>query len=254
MPASKRLNYGPAKYAALHLLLGRWIRHHSGAGQFHYVTLGGTELRDIQSLHYINAGAVSGVVSYESKKALCTLAQGTGTRLKSVGLKIDIRRGDIFSFKRVNAEPHLFFIDVKGSFVRKEYDEKVAEWLVNDHVRPGDSLLITSHLGARHGWVTLLDDFTEELDTLEAAGEDNRKLCFRRSHPSFTLFRALNRIGYQSAIALHCFGCIEYRDKSPMSIFGYTVAEGKTSFLDLVRNAPYFHVRRGLEVPVLAGE
>jgi hypothetical protein len=65
---TKRLEYGPAKYAAFHLLLCRWMRHHGVEGQFQYVTLGGTELRDIQSLHYIDDQCTSGIVSYELKK------------------------------------------------------------------------------------------------------------------------------------------------------------------------------------------
>jgi hypothetical protein len=135
---------------------------------------------------------------------------------------------------------------MKGCCIFTEYDEKVAEWLRDDHLRPGDSLLITSHLAFRRGWHNLLPAFSGEFQTLEVNDEQEQKRCFRRSHISFTLFRALDLIGYQDEIALQCFGCVEYRDRSPMSIVGYLLNEGTTSFHDLVRNAPYFHVKRGL--------
>ncbi len=244
----KRLNYGPAKYAAFHLLLCRWMRHFAQVGPFQYVTLGGTELRDIQSLYYVDEQCTSGILSFEFRKAEYELACGTRDRIHAVGLDVDVRKGDIFKFERVGNEPHLFFIDLKGCFVLSEYDARFADLLSEEHIRPGDSFFVTSHLGARRGWSKLLDEFTNELDTLEVAGTQDRKLCFRRSHPSFTLFRALGRIGYQNAIELRCIGCIEYRDKTPMSILGYTVSEGTTTFVNLVNNAPYFHVRHGIHV------
>jgi hypothetical protein len=222
------------------------MRHHAAEGQFQYVTLGGTELRDIQSLHYIDGGCTSTIVSYELKKTEHDLALTTRTRLQGVGLLVDVRRGDIFSFERLSDEPHLFFLDLKGCCVLSEYDEQIAAWLRDNHLRSGDSLLITSHLGARRGWDNLLPEFTDEFETLEVNGEQEQKRCFRRSHISFTLFRALDLIGYQHEISLQCFGCVEYRDRSPMSIVGYLLTEGTTSFHDLVRNAPYFHVKRGL--------
>ncbi len=246
MPPSKRLNYGPAKYAAFHLLLCRWMWHHAHVHPFRYVTLGGTELRDIQSLHYVDGDCASGIVSYEYGAAECDLARTTCTRLQGVGLEIDIRQGNIFSFERASEEPHLFFIDLKGCCALADYDEQFAALLSGGHVRSGDSILLTSHLGARRGWNTLLSAFGDELDALEVQGIQARKLCFRRAHPTFTLFRALTRIGYHREVALRCFGCIEYRDKSPMSILGYTVTTGTTSFPELVRQTPYFHVRHGL--------
>lgn len=251
MPSQKRkrLNYGPAKYAAFHLLLCRWMHHHARNVEFQYITLGGTELRDIQSLHYVDDQCTSGIVSFEVHTAEYKLACETRDRVMAFGLQVDIRRGDIFKFERTSDEPHLFFLDVKGSFVRSEYDAKLAELLSDDQIRPGDSLFITSHLGFRKGWEELLADYAAELDTLQLAGIEERKLCFRRAHASFTLFRALNRIGYQNAIELRCFGCIQYRDKSPMSIFGYTIGEGTTSFAEFVGQIPYFHIRHGLAAP-----
>jgi hypothetical protein len=246
---SKRLDYGPAKYAAFHLLLCRWMRHYAVEGKFHYVTLGGTELRDIQSLHYIDDGCAAGIVSYELKRTEHDLALTTCARLQGVGLQIEVRRGDIFSFERVSDEPHLFFIDLKGCCVFEQYYKPISQWLLNDHLRPGDSLLITSHLGFRGGWDKYLPAFSAQFETLEINGEQEQKRCFRRSHISFTLFQALDRIGYQHEISLKCFGCVEYRDRSPMSIVGYSLSEGTTTFHDLVGDTPYFHVRRGLQAP-----
>src|SRR5437879_1546439 len=115
MPPSKnkQLNYGPAKYAAFHLLLCRWMRHYAQPGQFRYVTLGGTEMRDIQSLYYIDAQCTSSIISYECHIAEHGLAVATQARLQTVGLQIEVRRGDLFTFQRVSDEPHLFFIDLK---------------------------------------------------------------------------------------------------------------------------------------------
>lgn len=246
MPSPKRLNYGPAKYAAFHLLLCRWMWNHAHVHPFRYVTLGGTELRDIQSLHYVDGTCAAGIVSYEFQDAECDFARSTSARLQQVGVNVEIRQGNIFSFERQSEEPHLFFIDLKGCCALADYDEQFASLLSGGHVRLGDSILVTSHLGARRGWNTLLTAFGAELDALEVQGIHARKLWFRRAHPTFTLFRALHRIGYHREIRLNCFGCVEYRDKSPMSILGYTVTNGTTSFPELVRQTPYFHVRHGL--------
>ena len=113
------------------------------------VTLGGTELRDIQSLHYIDSHCTTGIVSYEFRPTEFDLACQTRDKVQPLGLNVEIRHGDIFDFQRVGDEPHLFFIDLKGCCVLSEYDVKFAELLSDEHVRPGDSLLITSHLGAQ---------------------------------------------------------------------------------------------------------
>src|SRR5262249_4848365 len=155
------------KYAAFHLLLCRWMRHHAAEGQFRYVTLAGTELRDIQSLHYIDAACATGVISYELGRKEHEHACAACARLQGAGLHVEVRQGDMFTFQRTSDEPHLFFIDLKGCCVLSEYDAQIAAWLRHDHLRPGDSLLITSHLGARRGWNNLLPAFSGEFEALE---------------------------------------------------------------------------------------
>jgi hypothetical protein len=248
MPGT-RLDYGPAKYAAFHLLLCRWMRLFAPNGPFQYVTLGGTELRDIQSLRYIDVACAAGIISYELEAPEFNLAITTRNRLEEVGCNVDLRHDNFFSFQRDADLPHLFFFDLKGCFVLSDYHQRFADMLLQSYLRPGDTLLITSHLGFRRGWNNLLPYFTDYFDALEVEGEPERRKCFRRVHPSFTLFRALAHIGYQEELALQCFGCIEYRDKSPMAIYGYLVKEGNTPFLDFVTNTPYFHIRRGILAP-----
>ncbi len=88
MPAAAPpLKYGPRKYASLHLILSRWLRHDAerSAGYI-YVTLGGTELRDIQSLRFIDSRLTSKVFSYEEDAEHYKLALRSAERIKSLGL------------------------------------------------------------------------------------------------------------------------------------------------------------------------
>src|SRR5687768_14111216 len=106
---SDRLHYGPRKYAALHLLLARWLRVYADrAQQYCYVTLGGTELRDVQSLRFVNQGLSAMVVSFEEAKGRYKLALEAAERLNANGYEIDVQSGTFFSYKRRSELPHIY--------------------------------------------------------------------------------------------------------------------------------------------------
>ena len=70
----ERTRFGPNKYAALHLLLGRWVRNHAQSGRHCYLTLGGTEFRDVRSIYFIDRELASPAVSFELKGQRLKLA------------------------------------------------------------------------------------------------------------------------------------------------------------------------------------
>ena len=41
---------------------------------------------------------------------------------------------------------------------------------------------------------------------------------------------------------IRCLGCIKYKDRSPMGIYGYSILEGSTDFRQLVNDSeiPYY--------------
>lgn len=103
--------FGPAKYAAFHLLLGVWIRRHVGSGSCVYVTLGGTELRDIQSLAFINQALASSIYSFEDTEDRFQLACVSRDRLKGLGINVECIPESIFAYQRRSDDRHLFFLD-----------------------------------------------------------------------------------------------------------------------------------------------
>src|SRR6478752_6259938 len=116
MPAPLvRLEFGPKKYAALHLLLCRWIRlYGEPGGSYCYVTLGGTELRDIESLRFVDPKLTSSIWSYETNLDRYGLAQQRAAELASVGIVVDLKHATLFSHQRASELPHIFFVDLEG--------------------------------------------------------------------------------------------------------------------------------------------
>jgi hypothetical protein len=114
-PASRRLSYPGNKYAALHLLLCRWLRHYARAQPDQYVTLGGTEFRAVISLHFVDPNLLVAALSFEGNAARFALAAQTAEVLGQGGIQIDVRRGNLITtFVRQSATPHLFFLDLMG--------------------------------------------------------------------------------------------------------------------------------------------
>lgn len=240
-----RTKYGANKYAALHLMYSKWFRQWGKSDHYYYVTLGGTELMDSQSLYFIDAEIAKTSVSFELDSERLTLAEGTAEQLKAQGKSIIVREGDIFDFSRTSDDPHLFFIDLEGTCALGDFYKRFADLFRKCVLREDDGLLITSYIGRNIGWPKLFRVYDAEFRLLGLTQSEERRICYRRAHPSFTLFRALEEANLVNDIALQCFGCVEYRDKSPMALYGYTIAPGRTKFIPFVSDTPYFHVAKG---------
>ena len=241
---SIRTIYGPNKYAAFHLMLARWLRHYAANHEYCYVTLGGTELRDLQHLHFIDSKLIVGATSFEQRHERYLIASKTAEKLTTANLPILTKEGDIFNFERTNERPHLFFIDLEGTCILADYHIRFAYMILNEVLKEGDTLFITSYLGRNIGWTRLFTEFDGEFRVLGLGDRESKKRLFRKVHPSFTLFRALTFADLQQEVGLKCIGSVEYRDSSTMALYGYTVSEGKTEFDHFIRETPYFNLKR----------
>lgn len=233
-----KLAFGPKKYAALHLMLCRWLRlygQHDAA--YCYVTLGGTELRDIKSLGFVDISLMSSVWSYETKKGRFESAKARATELVTCGIHVDLRHATLWSHKRSSDLPHIFFIDLEGVCAWSDYDQRFAELFQNEIIREGDCLLVTSHLGHNPGAPAIRQHFGGEFAVLgiDDSNPEVVRNVYRRAHPTMTLFKALSLNGIQSELSVRCFGMVKYRDTTPMGIYGYAIGTGATdlsSFVD----------------------
>jgi hypothetical protein len=249
-PSPVRLEYGPKKYAALHLMLCRWIRLHGTPGaSYCYVTLGGTELRDIESLRFVDIKLTTNVWSYEEKHDRHQLAGKNAAKLIAGGMTLDVVHSSIFSHKRTSDLPHIFFLDILGICAWGDYHQLFAGMFQNEIIREGDCLLITSHLGHRPGLDDVRKHFGGEFSVL-GIDENDKKLVrgiYRRAHPTMTLFKALSLNGIQSELSMRCFGAVKYRDGAPMGIYGYTINAGKTDLATFVNDneTAYFDISTG---------
>src|ERR1700734_2022804 len=124
MPATKevKLAFGPNKYAAFHLLLGRWLRHCAAPGPCCYVTLGGTELRDIPSVGFIDPSLLHQVWSYESDPGRYQMALESAVALQAQGIAVSVHHNSFWNHVRDSALPHLFFVDLLGICAWSDFD------------------------------------------------------------------------------------------------------------------------------------
>ena len=248
---AQRLHYGSRKYAALHLLFARWLRVYADPEQqYHYVTLGGTELSDIQSVRFINQGLATKAVSYETVKNRYRLALDTAERLNAVGFAIDVLDGTLFSYERRSELPHIYFLDLEGICAWSDYSIQFARMFQDETIREGDCLLITSHLGHNPGWGAVRKHFSGELAVLGIDGNDSQKLktIYRTSHPTMTLFKALCRNRIEGELQLSCFGIVKYKHpgRTTMGLYGYSISGGTTVLKTFVADgAGYFDVNKG---------
>jgi hypothetical protein len=245
-----RLEFGPKKYAALHLLLGRWIRMYGEPSRSYcYVTLGGTDLKDIESLCFVDLKLASNVWSYETDQGRFNLARQRAAELGASGVAIELQHASLFSHERTIELPHIFFLDLEGICAWGDYDRRFAEMFQNEVIREGDCLLITSHLGHHRGLDKIREHFSGEFAVLGIDENDDNivRNIFRRAHPSMTLFKALSLNGIQSELALRCFGIVKYRDGAPMGIYGYAVSAGNTELAAFVEDncTNYFDIGSG---------
>lgn len=245
-----RLKYGHQKYAALHLMFSRLLRHASPpADAYVYVTLGGTELRDVLSLRFIDPTLTTKVYSYEQDKERHKLASTTVAALQLQGIAVQLEHGSFFDFKRPDASSHIFFLDLEkicGTW--GGYDEKLGQMLQREIIREGDLLLITSSLGRDHGIDQIMKAFKGEYSVLNITNKTEARKVFRRSHPAFTLYRGLNEKGLIGELLVRCLGCIKYQDvgRSPMGLYGFVITHGKTEFKQLVNDSltHYYDMKR----------
>ncbi len=189
--APRRFSYPGNKYAAFHLLLCRWLRHHAPGDSYRYVTLGGTEFRDAISLNFIDPHLLGEALSFEGNAGRFAIATQTAALLQEGGMHIEVRRGNILtSFARESDTPHLFFIDLLGICAFGNYVERFGVMFQDETIREGDCLIITSYLPARVGWPRVYATFDGEFRILGASTVAEKQTCYTRHHPSFTLYRA----------------------------------------------------------------
>jgi hypothetical protein len=248
--SSARLRFGPNKYAAYHLLLGRWLYRHGIQNQkYCYVTLGGTELRDILSLRFVGAELTSEVWSYEDDTGRCRAAEITALELRKAGLSVRVENATIWSHQRQSELPHIYFVDLLGICAWGDLNLRFGEMFQNEVIREGDCLIITSHLGRNPGNASIRSQFSGEFDVLGIDDQDAKSVrnVFRCAHPSMTLFKALSLNGIQSELALRCFGVVKYRDGSPMGLYGYSIGPGRTDLSSFVQDldTTYFDMSKG---------
>lgn len=232
-----RLKFGKQKYVALHLMLAKWLLQHAEPKrEYVYVTLGGTELRDIQSLAFIGGGLISSFVSFESDPKYVKGAQQAVERLAAQGIKVALEKQSIFAFKRTTKPdvPHIIFVDLLGICAWGDYDREFGELFLNNYVREGDLLIITSHLGHNPGWDKVEEHFSAQFSILRADDAAKQRNIFRKAHPSMTLHRGLEMNSLGQEVKISCFGAIRYKDTTPMGLFGYAVLEGSTDLRTLV--------------------
>lgn len=236
--STERLKFGPSKYSAFHLLMARWLRHHGHQQRYCYVTLGGTELRDVLSVRFMDQSLISHVCSYEENKNRFKEAQTASARFADSGISVEVRHGSFFSHQRESELPHIFFLDLTGVCAFGDYHIQFGELFQNEVIREGDCLLITSHLGHNPGWKEVRKQFNAEFAILGIDDNDDPSVrsVFRRAHPSMTLFKGLCRNRLQSEIGISCFGAVKYKDTTPMGIYGYDVSGGRTELRSFVTN------------------
>ena len=239
---AKRLKFGANKYYALNLMLARWLRHHALQGsQYHYVTLGGTELHDIVNAGWIDRLLISAVSSYETDEETAALAQATANQLATKGVHVSVINEDIFTYRRDSETPHIFFLDLFQPCRPTPYLRHFSDWFLHDVLRPGDLLLITSYLGRNPGWTKVLQDYDAEFRQLRYEIFAQQKELYHLAHPLLVLHRALTETGLQEEVALRALGTIRYFDTSTMGLYGITLQDGVTTLSELLTNVPFWN-------------
>jgi hypothetical protein len=242
---AKRLRFGANKYYALNLMLARWLRHHAvPGGGYHYVTLGGTELRDIVNAGWIDRLLITSVSSYEENEKNAALAEVTAVQLASKGVHVSILNDDIFTYRREIAAPHIFYVDLMGICRPRPYLQHFSDWFLHDVLRSGDLLLITSYLGRNIGWPKVLEEYDSEFRQLRFDLLADRKEMYHRAHPLFVLNRALTASGLQEELALRPLGTIRYMDTSSMGLYGIALQEGSTTLPGLLTDLPFWNTNQ----------
>lgn len=240
---AKRTDYGPNKYAAYHLIFSRWLRHYAKPRDYCYVTLGGTELRDVESVSFIDRRLAVDARSYEENRERHGIAERTAAKLAQRDVAVKPFHGNIFEYDRRQNLPHIFFVDFEGVCAWADYYKQFGKMFQDGVIREGDALFITSYLGRNPGWNRVFDTFDGQFRILGIADHEKKKVWYRRAHPSFTIYKGLEYASCVSELSVKAFGCVEYRDTSPMAVYGYAVAEGRTIFRQFIQDESYYYFR-----------
>ena len=240
----RRLAFGPHKYYAVNLILARWLRHHAvPAQEYCYVTLGGTELRDVVNIGWIDHLLASVVISYEKNSVDALLARDTADSLSMRGLTTAIIEDDIFCYQRKSDLPHIFFVDLTGICKPIPYQDAFRDWFERDVLRPGDFLLVTSHLSSVN-WSRALRYYDSEFRELRSFRFREKQHLYYLAHPAFVLRRALLSKGLEQELRLRPVGSVRYKDSSSMGLYGIVLEEGQTSLRLLVEDVPFSNTKR----------
>jgi|SRR5882724_1727858 len=243
MSSSTKLLFGANKYCALNQMLAKWLRDCGSPTQTYcYVTLGGTELRDVSYVAWIDRRLTSRVISFEQDATRHRLAQQTVTKLREKGVNAEAIPDDIFSYRRsANGPPHIFYLDLLGICSPNPYRREFKIWFENDVLRAGDVLLITSYLGRNPGWDKVLGQFDSEFRLLRVSSLQEKRQLYDVFHPMFVLFRSLIDSGLSSELSLRCFGSVKYRDTSIMGLYGIVCVERSSNLADTLTGTPFFN-------------
>lgn len=234
-----------------------------------YVTMGGSELFDIANVMWVGRHFVEEALSFESNKSVFNTATRVRNLYEANGLKVDVANDDFFSYERTSKLPHVYFVDLKGTFTI-QYVEPIKEWLANEIFVPGDVMFITS-IQARYPLEKAFNDFQGEYAFLGVADKKEKQRIYYEAHPSFILARALREARREKEIELIPLGCIKYNDireaeedegreeaekagkkvrdestTSPMGIYGFLLDDGITDLRRLVEASTTFDTIRWL--------
>ena len=241
---SQERNYGPGKYAALNLMLARWLRTTPEvAEKYCYVTLGGTELYDIANICWIDSRLLESITSYEVEAPHFRLAEETANQFKSKGINVEVLNGDIFQYRRSlgSEKPHIYYIDVTGVFYLSAHRAVFRTWFDREVIQPGDFILITSYLGARVPIRERLPEFDADFKKLRIESADDKAKFYEVLHPLFVLSRALIDARLTDELNLRCIGAVKYRaNREPMGLYGILCESGKSRLSVMASGVPYF--------------
>ena len=233
--ATKSSQFGPNKYAAVNMLLSRWLRNFAQPGPYCYVTLGGSELKDILNLKWIDKSLTSRVFSFEQDAAAFKQASELAVKYRNQGIEIEVRKEDLFGYERSIDDPHIFYVDLLKSCSRSNYQDLFRKWFETNVVRPGDLLMITSYLGRKPGWPKVLSQYDSDFRLLRIEGNENRKKIYNSFHPFLVLNRSLEDCELEQEIELDVICSIKYFDSSPMGLYGVACKDGETILSKLVK-------------------
>lgn len=244
--AAKRRRYRGWKYAALNLMVAKWLRRFAKPGEkYSYVTLGGTELYDIAHFGWIQGGLIGAVRSYEEQATLFPLAEETGRRFGALGVPVEVVQDDIFEYRRDLGGPHIYFIDLKNVCKPSEHGDLFQVWFEEGVLEPGDLLLVTSYLGGRTTWEWKLRPFDAEFRLLRIESFEAKRAMYEAAHPQFVVHQAMSGAGRSKDLQVAPVGFVKYFDTSTMGLYGMVCLSGQSSLVSMVTEVPRFdHVKQ----------